>query len=123
MPKQTINLEPQILDLVLYAGDGAEFSLVVIDEESGTAVNLSGGMEAQVRTERGTTDPPEATFSVNLSRAAEGIAVLMLTGAQTEDLAKTEKFTGVWDVEWTPVGKQPLTLCQGGVVCLLDVSR
>ena len=53
---------------------------------------------------------------------------LSLTGEQTRQLvdhpsSKDGKFTGVWDIQWTPAGLQPRTLCQGKVECVADVTR
>lgn len=119
MAKQTITYDPQILDLILYAGDGANFRLVVTDAE-GAPVNLTGTMLAQVRLTRDSADPPSAVFNVDLTEAVDGIATLTLTGDQTQDLGK---YTGVWDLEWTATDQEPVTLCQGKVECLPDVSR
>jgi hypothetical protein len=120
--KQTITYDPQILDLMLYAGDGATVRLVVTDS-TGAPLNLTGSMKAQIRVDRTTPNPPKLSFTIDLTRAVEGIATLTLTGIQTQGLVTTEKFVGVWDLEWTATGKQPVTLCQGKVECALDVSH
>jgi hypothetical protein len=120
--KQTITYDPQVLDLTLYAGDGANFRLVVTDTLA-APVNLTGSMLAQVRLARDSADPPDAVFSVDLTDAATGIAELSLTGEETQALAPTEKYTGVWDLQWTPTGVEPITLCQGKLECLPDVSH
>jgi hypothetical protein len=119
-----INLSPQVLDLVFYAGDGANFRLVVTDT-NGDPVPLSGAMEAQIRLVRGASDPPNAEFDIDLSQAGNGIALMSLTGAQTQELCAPDnkKFVGVWDVQWTPTASQPRTLVQGKVECNPDVSR
>lgn len=122
MAKQTITYTPQILDLILYAGDGVKFSLK-FTEPTGTVINLTGSMIAQIRTEREVPDPPSAEFAIDLSDAILGIAVLELTGVQTHALVTPQKFVGVWDVQWTPLGGEPTTLCQGKVECLPDVSH
>lgn len=123
MAKQTISFTPRIVDLVLYAGDGPNFRLVVTTPAGGI-VNLTGTMRAQIRSERTAPDPPEATFEIDMSQAANGIAVLKLTGDQTQDLVPTEtQFIGVWDLEWTPEDTEPVTLCQGKVECNPDVTR
>lgn len=119
MAKQTISYEPQVLDLILYAGDGSNFRLVITDT-LGHPVNLSGAMIAQIRSTRDEIDPPDATFNIDLTNAEGGIAVLTLTGDQTTLLGK---YRGVWDLEWTATGEEPVTICQGKVECLLDVSR
>lgn len=123
MAKQTITYVPQVLDLIMYAGDGVKFRLVVTDV-AGAPVNLTGTMIAQVRVAREDPDPSVASFTVDLTDAATGIAVLELTGVQTHALITTdEKFVGVWDLQWTAVGDEPMTLCQGKVECMPDVSH
>lgn len=122
MAKQTITYEPQILDLVLYAGDGTNFRLVVTDS-LGAPLDLTGTMLAQVRSKRDEADPPDVEFDIDLSQHSEGIAVLTLTGAQTQSLAPSSKYSGEWDLQWTPTGEEPVTLCQGQVTVNVDVSR
>ncbi len=126
MARSVINLEPQILDLTLYAGDGLNFSLVVTDTLN-AAIPLTGTMRAHVRVNRLDPDPPVEVFEIDLTQSAAGIARLSLTGMQTQALSDstppTEKFTGEWDAEWTPTAGQPITLCQGKVECMPDVSH
>ena len=126
MARTLIDLEPQFLDLVLYAGDGLNFGLAVTDVNN-EPITLNGSMMAQIRLTRQSPDPPLQTFAVDLAQAAEGIAVLSLTGVQTQSLSDgalpTEKFQGEWDLQWTPTGAQPITLCQGKVECLPDVTH
>jgi hypothetical protein len=122
-----INLQPQVLDLLLYAGDGLSFRLICTNG-TGAPVDITGGVRAQVRTNR-FEDPPIATFGVNLIDSSIGVIVLSLTGEQTQDLVEhpsvssAGKFTGVWDVEWDPADSEPRTLCQGKLECVADVSR
>lgn len=124
-----INIQPAILDLALYAGDGVEFRLICTD--SGNApVDISGVVEAQVRADRVTEDPAIIEFTTEIVDAVGGIVLLSLTGAQTQELILhpsvkpgSGKFAGVWDVQWTPTGLQPRTLCQGKVDCVADVTR
>lgn len=123
MAKQTITYVPQVLDLILYAGDGALFRLVVTDV-AGAPVDLSGSIIAQIRAAREDPDPALAEFTVDLSDMVAGVAVLELTGTQTHALITgDDKFIGVWDAEWTIIGGEPMTLCQGKVECLPDVSH
>ena len=93
-------------------------------------VDVTGTVEAQIRLDRATEDPPIEEFSSDLSQAAEGIIILSLTGEQTQPLVVhssvkpgSGKFAGVWDLQWTKAGAEPRTLCQGKVECLADVSR
>lgn len=117
-----IDVTPQVLDLTLYAGDGVAFRLSITDKE-GIPVPITGSMEAEIRTRRTDPDPPKAHFTIDLTDGEDGIALLSLTGDQTQQLAPDRQFTGVWDLQWTPSAKQPRTLCQGKVVCVNDVSR
>jgi hypothetical protein len=122
-----INVQPQVLDLALYAGDGVSFKLVCTNP-AGAPIDVTGAVNAQVRLERLTEDPPLAEFTADMVDAYLGIVRLSLTGAQTQDLSEHPssiegKFTGVWDVQWTAAGAQPRTLCQGRVECVSDVTR
>ena len=122
-----INLQPDILDLSLYAGDGVEFR-VLCTNSAGAPVDISGSVSAVVRLERLTPDPPIVSFAVNLVDAYLGKIILSLTGDQTMQLAmhpssKSGKFLGVWDLQWVPAGSQPRTMCQGKVECVVDVTR
>ena len=122
-----IKLQPDVVDLILYAGDGVDLPLSCTDG-AGAPIDLTGAVEAFIRLERLTPDPPIVAFSVNASDAYLGKVILSLTGDQTmelstDDSAKSGKFIGVWDVQWTPAGRQPRTLCQGRVECVADVTR
>jgi hypothetical protein len=124
-------IQPPVLDLSFYAGDGIAFKLICTnDAEPPVPVDVSGVVVAQVRLDRAAEDPPIVTFSSDLAEAAAGIILLSLTGEQTQPLVThvsvkpgSGKFTGVWDLEWTADGAEPRTLCQGKVECLADVSR
>lgn len=125
MAGQTLNLRPSILNLLLYAGDGFSIRLVCKDT-AGAPVDISGAVTAQIRSDRvHPGDPPLASFTVSLVDAYLGIIVLTLSGDQTLGLlgSGAEKFSGVWDVQWTPANMQPRTLTQGTVECVADVTR
>lgn len=121
-----ISYSPQTLDLILYAGDGNGIRMTVRDSAN-AIVNLAGTFLAQVRATREAVDPADAVFNIDSSRVAEGIILVYLTAEQTESLMSGvdpgEKYIGVWDLEWTPTNSEPLTLCQGKVECLRDVSH
>jgi hypothetical protein len=127
----SITVQPPVLDLSFYAGDGIAFKLICMDSADPPApVNVAGTVEAQVRLDRTLEDPPIVEFSSDLSQAADGIIILSLTGEQTQPLVThasvkpgSGKFAGVWDLQWTKAGSEPRTLCQGKVECLADVSR
>lgn len=122
-----INVQPQVLDLGLYAGDGISIRLVCKDS-SGAPVDITGTVKAQIRLDRMSPDPAIVEFTSDLVDAYLGVAILSLTGVQTQTLmadpsTKAGKFTGVWDVQWSPSGSPPRTLCQGKVECIADVTR
>jgi len=125
MPR--IDVQPAALDLALYAGDGVSFRLICTDNAN-DPVDVSGAMAAQVRADRITDVAPIVEFDADLADAVDGIVSLSLTGVDTQTLvdhpsSKDGVFSGVWDVQWTPTGKEPRTLCQGKVECVADVTR
>jgi hypothetical protein len=123
----SISLQPQVLDLSLYAGDGVEFRLICTDNDD-APLDVSGAAEAQIKVDRLDTSVSLADFTTDMSLAGSGVILLSLTGDQTQALvvdpsSKSGKFTGVWDLQWTPPGEEPRTICQGKVECLADVTR
>ena len=120
---KAINLQPEVLDLILYAGDGVDLRITCVDG-AGAPIDVSGAVNAQIRLQRLDEDPPVAAFTVNAADAYLGKVILSLTGAQTAALVEENgKFSGVWDLQWTPSGAQPRTLCKGKVECDADVTR
>ena len=127
MPTPIINLQPQLLDLALYAGDGVEFRLVCTDSK-GAPVDITGSVKAQIRLDRLDAAAPIVEFTTGMVDAYKGIIVLSLTGTQTRTLiqhpsSKNGRFIGVWDIQWTPSSAQPRTLVQGKLECVADVTR
>jgi hypothetical protein len=125
-PAIPISLVPQSLDLSLYGGDGVELRMTVTDSQ-GQPVSLTpGAIDAQIRATR-TANISIVSFAADLTDGATGVVILSLTGVQTESLhgstSPSERFTGVWDVQWTPSQGQPITLIQGNVTSSLDVTR
>lgn len=126
MAKQ-INLQPEVLNLALYAGDGISFRLICKDID-GAPVDLTGAINAQIRLTPITDDPAIVEFTADMVDAYLGIVTLSLTGAQTRELSEHEsavggKFNGAWDIQWTPADSEPRTLSQGRVECVSDVTR
>lgn len=122
-----VNLQPKMLDLSLYAGDGLVLKLICKDNAS-VPIEVTGIVEGEIRLTRIAEDPPVVEFDINLDDAAEGIILVLLTGAQTRELsdhtsARSGKFKGFWDLQWTATASEPRTLCQGKVECLPDVTR
>jgi hypothetical protein len=122
-----ISLQPQVLDLALYAGDGVSFRLICTDGSS-DPIDITGVVKAWIRVDRHSGSLPIVEFEADLVDAYLGIIVLSLTGEQTQELmddpsAASGKFTGVWDVAWEPAASEPRTLCQGKVECVADVTQ
>lgn len=123
-----LSIQPPVLDLALYAGDGISFKLICTDDaDPPEPVNISGDIQAQIKVNRSDTTSV-ATFSADMTGADIGEIVLSLTGDDTSALMEGPgvtkgRFGGQWDVQWTPTGGQPRTLCQGKVECIADVTR
>jgi hypothetical protein len=118
-----INLQPQVLDLVLYAGDGVELRFIC-RTPAGAPIDVTGGVRAHIRLDRLNDDPPLEEFTVDLVDAYLGIILITLTGEQTQNLVEPSgKFSGVWDLEWDASADEPRTLVQGKVECVADVTR
>jgi hypothetical protein len=124
-----IDVRPQRVDLALYAGDGASIRLICRQGEDLEPLPMSGTVDAHIRVDRDDPDPPVADFLTDMSQAdPDGIVFISLTDDQTRALVEHEsainkKFSGVWDVEWTPTGADPRTIAQGKVTCENDVTR
>lgn len=123
MARPKISLLPDTLDLAFYAGDGADIQLTVTDT-SNEPMDVDGTVIAQIRAVK-TSATPSAEFAVDLTGASLGVIVLSLTGEQTAGLLASNQvlFKGVWDVQWDPSDRDPVTLIQGRVECTADVSR
>lgn len=123
MAKKKLSFIPQVADISLYAGDGPTIKITITDSLL-AAVPLTGDMKAQIRATREAVDPALAEFAIDSSDFATGIVVISLTGDETHDLITgNEKFEGVWDLQWTPTGAEPVTLVQGEVECFPDVTH
>ena len=119
----TINLQPQVLDLILYAGDGASLRFLC-KTPAGAPIDMSGAVRAHIRVDRVNGDPPLQEFAVSVVDAYLGIVVIKLTGEQTQELVQPSgKFSGVWDLEWDASEDEPRTLVQGRLECVADVTR
>jgi hypothetical protein len=118
-----ISLVPSELDLALYAGDGVSL-IFTLNDSSGQPLNVTGAVTAQIRAVRSDVSSV-ADFAADLTGGAQGDVVLSLTGDQTADLipASFQQFKGVWDMQWTRNGGQPVTVLQGAITCDPDVTR
>ena len=118
-----ISLVPSELDLALYAGDGVAL-IFTLNDGDGAPLNITGAVTAQIRTTKQAVDAV-TDFAADLSQGAQGEVVLSLTGAQTAELTviSQTQFKGVWDMQWTKNGGEPVTVLQGSITCDPDVTR
>lgn len=118
-----LSFVPEQLDLELYGGDGVTLNIQVVDKAQ-TPVPLTGTLAAQVRRARSDADALE-DWQTSVVDPDTGTALISLSGAQTMGLTAggTKAFKGVWDVQWTADGAEPVTLMQGKLTCVLDVTR
>ena len=112
-----LSIQPPVLDLSFYAGDGIAFKLICTDDADPPApVDVSGAVLAQVKVDRILEDPAIVEFSSDSTDADQGIIILSLTGEETQTLVEHEsvkpgsgKFGGVWDLQWIAAGSEPRT--------------
>lgn len=122
--RPTVSNLPLRRDIALYGGDGVEILLRVRYKQDGSPYPLDGGDVASHIRARATDPEPLAEWTIDASEAAGGLIELALSGAQTRELLNGhEAFLGVWDVSFDPHGAEPLTLVQGNLSCLSDVTR
>jgi hypothetical protein len=113
-----IDLTPAILDLVLYAGDGEDFQLSFIDENK-EPIDVSALLwTAQIRKTRKSEIASE--LEILTTDAAIGIITIHISAEITRALPTT----GQWDLQCAPtIDADPLTILQGSVSCIMDVTR
>ena len=107
-------------NLTLRMGD-TESVTVTIQDENGSAVDISGRTyAAQVRANAEDTTIL-ATFTCAIVNAAQGILTATLTSTETRALTPG---LAVWDLQETnPVGPVVTTLLAGQVTIVQDVTR
>jgi hypothetical protein len=114
-----LDVQPMVLDLTLYAGDGFSLLLAFTDE-LGAPWDASGSWTAQVRATPVSTEV-QASFTVDTTEAATGKVRLTLTGEEVRAIL-TSTGKSVWDVEQI-VGGVPRTWYRGDVTVVGDVTR
>lgn len=109
-------MEPTKLDLHLYAGD--DWSRTLTFYENDAPKDLTGfTWLAQIR-RRHFTDV-ERTMEVDPIDPTNGVIVLSLTAAQTEDMR--DRY--VWDLQWTDTSDQIRTVLAGALIVSPEVSK
>lgn len=113
-----IDLTPAVLDLVLYAGDGADFQVSFVDEDNETIDVSNRTWTSQIRKTR--TAETAYDLEIDSTDAATGLIVLHISAEITRELPRTAQ----WDLQCTSVGSdEPTTVLQGAVTCNQDVTR
>lgn len=123
MAKSKIDLTPDTLDLVLYAGDNGDFQIKFQDTDENPVDVSAWEWESQIRNLREATD--EIDLTVDNSDGVDGIIIVRIPGMVTANLATSAYGDkSYWDIQATPPGlSDPITMLQGTVTCKKDVSR
>lgn len=118
MANKTIDLSPAVLDLVLYAGDGADFEVDFVDEDQQPIDVSHLTWAAQIRKTR--TAEISHDLEIVDTNAATGVIVIHISAEVTRALPRSNQ----WDLQSTAEGSdEPLTVLQGSVICNQDVTR
>lgn len=116
----SVDLTPAVVDLTFYAGDDGDFKLVFLDTNR-VAIDMSAYvLSAQIRKTRESADHTDLTL--DMTDAATGVITVQVPSDITRSLvADSWSKSSVWDLQCT----SPLvvTLMQGKVLCLQDVTR
>ena len=117
-----VDLTPDSLDLVYYAGDSGDFQMEFVDD-AGTKLDVSTwAWEAQIRKSR--TADIFASLNIDTSQAVHGLLTIHIPGTVTRLLAQRAwDKVPQWDIQGTLGGADPLTVLQGTILCNMDVTR
>lgn len=117
-----MDLTPDSLDLVLYAGDRGDFQIDFIDDNS-IPINVSSWVwTAQIRKSRESSTHIDLTIDV--TKAVQGSIIVNIPKEVTRSLGdNTWDKTSQWDIQCVTGGGDPLTVLQGTVSCNMDVTR
>jgi hypothetical protein len=120
---ETIDMTPDSLDILLYAGDGGDFQVIFVDSMNEPIDVMSWVFHAQIRKSR--TSTGHMNLTVDMGDSHNGIITILIPKEVTRDLAKDAWNTDwVWDLQSeTPRRKDPTTILQGAVLCSQDVTR
>lgn len=117
-----VDLTPDTLDLVFYAGDSGDFQMEFIDT-SGNLIDVSGfTWNAQIRNIR--TSDSLISLAIDTSSASSGLLTVNIPGTVTRMIAqKTWDKVSQWDIQGTISGADPITVLQGTITSTMDVTR
>lgn len=119
-----VQFGPAVVDLVgVRAGDRNTMSVVV--SQDGAPLNLAGATVAAVARKTITDpDPPALTAVVTVTDGAAGAISVSWPGAAVRTLLGTAlKWDGVWDLQLTVGGQDPVTIAAGKISLEQDVTR
>jgi hypothetical protein len=113
----SINLTPAVLDLILYAGDGARFEIDFVDKDD-LPIDVSDlTWSAQIRKTRKTLEAVDMV--IEDEDADTGVIFMVISADVTRNLARKSQ----WDIQGVLEGGDPFTFLQGSITCLPDVTR
>lgn len=102
----------------IYGGDGWSRTLTI--SQGGTPVDLTAGWSGWKAQWRPTAAARTAIdITIDTTDAASGVLRLSLTGAQTGSMGGD----GVWDLQATPTGGEPVTWVRQQTTWQQDVTR
>lgn len=110
-------MKPATLNLDVYRGDGFAKVISFVVGASAMAVD-DWTFAAQIR-EYADSEDTMAEFEIDMTNAADGEILLVLTGATTAEFERS----GVWDLEGTVSGGEPQTLLAGEMRLSRDATR
>lgn len=115
-----VDLTPVVVDLVFYAGDDGSFKLVFLDSDR-AVIDLSAyDLTAQIRRSRGSSD--FINLDLDMTDAVTGVVTVVVPPDTTRALANDAwDKTSQWDLQCT--SPLTVTLIQGTIVCVQDVTR
>ena len=117
-----VDLTPDIVDLVFYAGDVGDFQ-VIFTNSSDEPIDLSYlTWAAQIRKTRTSVD--YTVLVIDTTDASIGVLIVKIPGDITRLLADDLwNKTSQWDLQATSGGIDSATILQGSIYSGLDVTR
>ena len=118
-----VDLTPDSLDLVLYAGDKGDFQVSFVDNLNASIDVTAWALKAQIRKSRTSTTFIELT--IDKSASSIGLITILISGETARDIANDiGNKTYQWDLQSIlPGNTDPSTMLQGSVYCNMDVTR
>jgi len=118
-----VHTGPAALDWTgLVSGEPNGLSFRVVAD--GEPMDLTGATLRCMARHRPGDDAPAMTAAATITNAAGGLVLLVWPGDQISALlTDVESWRGVWDLEVTLPGSDPVTVCGGTLRAGLDVTR